>query len=83
MAKAQHQAEVQAIAGLILEEAISRLSNAGVSGPDIAQAMILTGSGLLAGSLGPKGAGLALREVADTSHAWMQQLAEALEQKAN
>lgn len=65
MINSEHQSEVQAITGPVLEEAISQLANAGISAPEIAQAMILTGSGLLARSSGPKRAGYAVRNVAD------------------
>lgn len=75
------QTEAQAIAEPIIEETIARLSNAGLTGPEIAQAMILTGAGLLAGSLGPKHAGFAMRDVADKAHAWMLEIAEQIENR--
>lgn len=73
------QTEVQAITGPTIEEAISRMSNAGIAGHEIAQSLILTGAGLLTASLGPKGAGFELRAVADRTAAWLRDVAEAYE----
>jgi hypothetical protein len=73
------QNEVQALSGPVIEEAIARLSNAGIAPHEIAQALVLTGAGLLAGSLGPNGAGHNLRCVADTTSAWIRKIADSLE----
>jgi len=74
------QAEVQAIAEPIVEESIARLINAGLAGPEIAQALILTGAGLLAGTLGPEGAGHDLRHVAEATSRWMRQIADRIDE---
>ena len=73
------QTEAQAIAEPVIEESIARLSNAGLTGPEIAQALVLTGAGLLAGSLGPKGAGHDLREVAAKLTSWIEEIAGQVE----
>lgn len=73
------QTEAQAIAEPIIEETIARLTNAGLAPHQTAQALILTGAGLLAGSLGPNGAGHDLHAVAHTTAAWICQIAERLE----
>lgn len=75
------QTEAQAIAEPVIEETIARLHNAGLTGPEIAQSLILTGAGLLAGTLGPKRAGFAMRSVADKAHAWMLEIAGQVENR--
>jgi len=77
------QTEAQAIAEPIIEESIARLANAGLAPHEIAQALILTGTGLLAGSLGPQGAGHDLRAVAEKTSEWLDELARATEAKSN
>lgn len=79
MTDTTRQAEVQALAEPTIEEAIARMANAGLSAPEIAQALILTGAGLLAGSLGPKGAGHDLRAIADKTGRWIHEIAEQVE----
>ena len=77
------QQEVQALSEPMMEEAISRMANAGMTAPEIAQAFILMGSGILARSLGPKGAGHSMREVADKAGAWMNDIADQIERRVN
>lgn len=77
------QTEVQALSGPMLEEAIGRMANAGIRSHEIAQALILTGAGLLAGSLGPKGAGHDLRTVAAQLETWLQEVADKIEARTN
>lgn len=77
------QTEVQAVSEPVLEEAIARLVNAGLAPHRIAQAMILTGAGLLAGSLGPKGAGHDLRNVAEKTSSWIWHIADEIEKPLN
>lgn len=77
------QNDAQATAEPIIEEAIARMSNAGLAPHAIAQSLILTGAGLLAGSLGPKGAGHDLNAVADATAAWIRQIAKATEAREN
>lgn len=79
MTDTTRQREVQAIAEPIIEETIARLANAGIASHETAQAMILTGAGLLAGSLGPKNAGHDLRNVADSTARWIRQIAEEID----
>ena len=79
----QTQRDIQATAEPIVEEAIARLANAGLTGPEIAQSLILTGAGLLAGSLGPQGAGHDLRAVAAKTSRWIEEIARATEAKSN
>jgi hypothetical protein len=83
MTDQNRQREAQAIAEPMLEETIARMSNAGLQGHEIAQALVLTGAGLLAGSVGPKGAGHDLRAVAKSTAAWMTHMADQIETKAN
>ena len=63
------QNEVQALFGPVLDEAIARMADAGIARHETAQAMSLTGAGLLAASLGAKGAGANLRTVAECTTA--------------
>jgi len=79
----ERQKETQAISEPMIEEAISRMANAGLTAPEIAQALILMGSGMLARSLGPKGAGHAMRNVADKAGAWMHSIADQIERRVN
>lgn len=73
------QTEVQALAEPTIEEAIARMANAGLAPHEIAQALILTGAGLLAGTLGPKGAGHDLHNIADATAKWIRQIADHIE----
>ena len=77
----EHQTETQALAEPIIEESIARMANAGLTGPQIAQSLILTGAGLLAGALGPKQAGHDLHNVADQTAAWIRQIADGIENR--
>jgi len=77
------QRDIQATAEPIVEEAIGRLANAGLAPHEIAQSLILTGTGLLAGSLGPQGAGHDLRAVAAKTSEWIEEIARATEAKSN
>lgn len=77
------QTEVQALSGPMLEEAIGRMANAGLQSHEIAQSLILTGAGLLAGSLGPQGAGHDLRAVAAQVSDWIAEVAKGIEARAN
>lgn len=73
------QAEVQALSEPMIEETVARLRNAGIEPHEIAQALVLTGVGLLVGSLGPKQAGHTLREVSTSVGQWVAQLADHVE----
>lgn len=77
------QTEVQALSGPMLDEAIGRMANAGLKSHEIAQALILTGAGLLAGSLGPHGAGHDLRAVATQVSEWITEVAKGIEARSN
>ncbi len=77
------QREVQDIAGPIIEEMAARLHRAGLTGPEAAQALILHGAGMLARSLGPKGAGHAMHHVADKAAAWMRDVGDTLDKRDN
>lgn len=83
MTEQTSQTEAQAIAEPVIEETIARLSNAGLVPHQIAQSLILTGAGLLAGSLGPKGAGHDLDKVAEATALWIRQIAEKVEAREN
>ena len=63
----------------MLEETIARLRNAGIDGHEIAQALILTGAGLLAGSIIPKGAGHDLRHISAMFSQWIEAIADQTE----
>lgn len=75
------QNEVQALSGPVIEEAIARMSRCGIAPHEIAQLLVLTGAGLLAGALGPKGAGYALLDLADHSAQWIRAIAEITSRK--
>lgn len=79
----ERQSEVQALSGPSIEEAISQMANMGIERQEIAQALILTGAGLLAGALGPKGAGHELRTVAELIPAWINRISDTIEQKSH
>lgn len=83
MTEQTSQTETQAIAEPVIEETIARLSNAGLAPHEIAQSLILTGAGLLAGSLGPRGAGHDLNTVAEATAAWIHRIAEKIEEREN
>lgn len=76
------QDEVQALSEPVMEEAIARMANAGMTASEIAQALILVGSGMLARSLGPQGAGHSMRRVAEMAGAWMHGIANEIEGRA-
>jgi len=78
-----NQKEAQAIVEPVIEETIARLSNAGLAPHEIAQSLILTGAGLLAGSLGPKGAGHDLRAIAVKTAEWIEEISSRTEAKSN
>jgi hypothetical protein len=69
------QDDVQALTGPTLDEAISRMANAGISAHEIGQALILTGAGLLTAALGPKGAGYEIRHVSAVTTEWLARIA--------
>lgn len=79
--KNKRQAEVQALAEPTIEQAIGQLANMGLDSAEIAQALILTGAGLLAGAMGPKGAGHDLRTVAEMIPAWINRIGDTIERK--
>jgi hypothetical protein len=73
--------EVRALVDPMIEECIARARNAGVQPHEIAQIMILNGAGLLSATLGPKHAGYDLRTVAESTAAWIGQIAAHYETK--
>jgi hypothetical protein len=75
----ERQEEVRALAGPIIEETLGRLVRCGIAPHEIAQIMIMTGAGLLAGALGPKHAGYAMGEVAEAVGSWIHSIGEKLE----
>lgn len=77
--KIERQAEVQALAGPIIEETLARLVRCGIAPHEAAQCLIMTGAGLLAGALGPRHAGYEMREVAEAVGGWIGTIAEKLE----
>lgn len=83
MTEQTSQTEAQALAEPMIEETIARLSNAGLASHEIAQTLILTGAGLLSGSLGPKQAGHDLRAVSAAMAQWIDQIAEKIEAREN
>jgi hypothetical protein len=74
--------DCRALADPVIEEAIARLRNAGIQPHEIAQLMILNGAGLLSASLGPKHAGYAVAEVADSVAGWLHGIADAYSDRA-
>lgn len=72
----ERQNQVRALAEPMIEEAISRMVNAGIAPHEIAQIMILQGAGLLTAALGPKHAGYDLRTVAQHTSAWIEGIAD-------
>lgn len=77
----ERQNEVRALAEPIVEETLSRLVRCGIAPHEIAQIMIMTGAGLLAGSLGPKHAGYTLAEVADAMAGWIHGIAKTYDSR--
>lgn len=78
-AKTERQAEVQALAGPIIEETLGRLVRCGIAPHEAAQCLIMTGAGLLAGALGPKHAGYEMHQVAEAVGSWINTIAERLD----
>lgn len=77
----ERQEEVRALAGPIIEEMLGRLVRCGIAPHEAAQLLIMSGAGLLAGSLGPKHAGYAMGEVAEAVGTWIHQIANAYEKR--
>jgi hypothetical protein len=73
------QNDIQALTGPTIEEAIARMSNAGIAPHEIGQALILTGAGLLTAALGPKGAGYEIRHVSAATTEWLARIAAHLD----
>lgn len=81
MISQERQNEVRALVEPIVDEMLARLVRSGIRPHEAAQLLVLTGAGLLAGSLGPKHAGFELREVAGAVSGWMQGLASTVEKR--
>ena len=75
----QRQTEVQDLAGPVVDEFLARMVRCGIAPHEAAQILILTGAGLLAGSLGPRHAGYAVDEVAEAVGGWIRQIAGTYE----